>query len=173
MGLNFRNSTNSPVYVAYAYPNLGCRPVTFRKVGWYRIEPGQTRQVWIGYAGGNTFYYYAENDSGQEWSGSFPTEVPLQAFSWCWNTGCTTCRNVGFRELYVSLLNANYTINLISSSSQRTPNARNIRSTLPTGSRTGRKIVRKIPRPLTGNVKEGTPRLLNRTAFPARTARKR
>lgn len=63
MGLNFRNSTSETIFVAYAYPDFSCSPVNYATIGWYRIEPGQSRQVWSGYAGGNTFFYYAESDS--------------------------------------------------------------------------------------------------------------
>lgn len=56
MGLRFRNSTSETVFVAYAYPNFNCTPINYATIGYYRIEPGQTREVWRGHAGGNTFF---------------------------------------------------------------------------------------------------------------------
>lgn len=69
MGLNFRNSTNAAIFVVFAYPDFSCTPVNYSKTGWYRVNPGQTVQLWSGYAGGNTFFYYAEDDFGREWRG--------------------------------------------------------------------------------------------------------
>lgn len=110
MGVNFRNSTNAAIFLVFSYPDFSCTPVNYSKAGWFRVNPGQTIQVWSGFAGGNTFFYYAEDDFGRTWRGSYFTQVPENAFDWCWDTGCTTCRNVGLRRIAVSpfVLNYNY-----------------------------------------------------------------
>lgn len=132
MGLLFRNSTGSTVYVSYAYYDPSCRPVTYAKVGWFRVFPGQQVQVWSGYAGGQTFYYYAESVSGRRWGGPYFTQVPDFAYRWCWNTGCTVCTNVGFGRVDVGLIYFNQIINLTSVSSQAKSKAGNVLNVSPT-----------------------------------------
>ncbi|TKH45947.1 DUF1036 domain-containing protein [Paenibacillus sp. FSL R10-2782] len=171
MGLNFRNSTNAPIYVAYAYPNFSCSPVNYAKIGWYRVDPGQTREVWKGYAGGNTFYYYAESSFGRTWSGSYYTQIPNQAFHWCWNVGCTTCRNLGMRRIPVSSIYANYTIDLVTSTSQRATQSDNVRTALPSKQSKEESLVVRTPK-AAKKVKQGTPITLNRRVFPEKLRRK-
>ncbi len=79
MGVNFRNSTNAAIFLVFAYPDFSCTPVNYSKAGWFRVNPGQTIQVWSGFAGGNTFFYYAEDDFGRTWRGSYFTQVPENA----------------------------------------------------------------------------------------------
>ncbi len=73
--------------------------------------------MWSGWAGGETFYYFAHDAAGREWSGEFFTQVPSTAFDWCWNTGSTASSEVGFRKKVVeddfppSVMD--YTVNLI------------------------------------------------------------
>lgn len=149
MGLFFRNNTNRTVYVAYGYLNFDCGPVTYAKRGWYRIDPGQTRLVRRGYVGGRTYYFYAEDAFGRRWSGAYFTDVPQQAFNWCWNTGCTTCRNVGFRRFRVGALRYNYTITLSAGTSRSTSKTKSKsaagRVELPTRGQTDQ-LVRKVPK---------------------------
>lgn len=133
MGLYFENHTNRTVYVAYAYPNFGCGPVNYAKIGWYPIEPGRRRLVWNGYAGGNTFYYYAEDGFGRAWTGRFFTDLPRQTFHWCWNARCATCRYLGMRGVAVPILYYDFTIRLVVSGFQRKPTSGATRYALPTG----------------------------------------
>ncbi len=100
MGLYFRNNTNSPIWVAYAYHSPGCEGgVNWSKKGWYTILPGSTAKVWSGWAGGEKFFYFAEDSAGHQWTGQFFTHVPWNAFDWCWNTASTNGRTVGFRKI--------------------------------------------------------------------------
>ncbi|MEC4566028.1 DUF1036 domain-containing protein [Paenibacillus sp. CMAA1739] len=171
MGLNFRNSTNAAIYIAYAYPNSSCSPVNYAKIGWYRVDPGQTIEVWSGYAGGNTFYYYAESSFGRTWSGSYFTQLPSQAFHWCWNVGCTTCRNLGMRRIPISSIYANYTINLITSTSQSAPQAGNTRLALPSKQSTKDSLIVRIPRKAK-KLKQGKPLSSKRIAVPTKLRKK-
>lgn len=173
MGLYFRNNTNRPVYVAYAYLNFNCGPVNYAKRGWYRVEPGQTRLVRSGYVGGRTYYYYAEDDFGRRWSGAYVTQVPQQAFHWCWNTGCTTCRNVGFRRFYVGVLNYNYTITLTASTSRGAARTDNVGVELPTRSTAGEPRVRKTPKAPVRNTKKGKALVDNRVRLSGRLKRRK
>ncbi|AJS60623.1 DUF1036 domain-containing protein [Paenibacillus sp. IHBB 10380] len=168
MSLYFRNSTNASVYVAYAYQDSSCRPVTYTKIGWYRVDPGQTRLVWNGYVGGRTFFYYAEDAFRRQWSGSYFTQLPNQAFQWCWNTGCTTCRNLGFSRIDISVIYANFTINLTTSSSQGVAKSGNIHTALPTKSIKGKPVLRRTPKVMPSNLEKGKPILVNRIILPGK-----
>ncbi|WP_229696122.1 DUF1036 domain-containing protein [Paenibacillus albidus] len=170
MGLNFRNSTNATVFVAYAYPNFNCSPVNYAKIGWYRIEPGQTREVWSGFAGGNTFFYYAESSFGRTWPGAYFTQLPTQAFHWCWNTGCTTCRNLGMRRIQVGSTIANYTVVLITSSSQRQSGLSHLRTELPTSRKAGRPLLRRVPK-RAGKMAKGRAVSQRRVSLPRKIRR--
>ncbi|MFS0573198.1 DUF1036 domain-containing protein [Brevibacillus sp. 179-C8.2 HS] len=172
MGLYFRNNTNSTVFVAYAYENFSCSPVNYAKRGWYRIEPGQTRLVRSGHVGGRTYYYYAEG-GGRRWAGNNFTQVPRTSFHWCWNRGCTTCRNLGFRRFFIGALNFNFTITLTTSTSQVNARTGDTLIVLPTRS-TGRpRKVRTIPKGLPTSRKNRKTNGENRGKFPTRRLRKR
>jgi hypothetical protein len=105
MGLYFRNETGSPVWVAYAESAPDCEGSTkWLKKGWYNILPGNTAKVWTGWAGGETFFFFAEDDAGRTWGNGdndYYTQVPWNAFEWCWDTGSTTSRTVGLRRIHV------------------------------------------------------------------------
>ncbi|RKD24611.1 hypothetical protein BEP19_09560 [Ammoniphilus oxalaticus] len=172
MGLYFQNSTNRTVYVTYGYPNRGCGPVNYAKIGWYAIAPGQRRLLWSGYAGGNTFYYYAEDGVGRTWSGVYFTDVSNQAFHWCWDTRCASCRSVGMRPVSVPFFYSDYTVNLISSSSQRRSKAGNIRYVLPSAKGV-RVQAKKIPLLAKKRRGKGKPVSVRRVSLPKRTVRKK
>ena len=171
MGFNFRNSTSSPVYIAFGYPNSGCGPVNYAKIGWYRVDPGQTRQVRSGYVGNQTFYYYAEDAFGRRWSGPYFTDLPQQAFHWCWNTGCTTCRYLGMRSVSVPLFYFDYTVNLISTSSKGKIISRYVRNALPS-KRGAISSIKKTPVNLPKKVVKGKQILKNRVSLPIRMLKK-
>lgn len=112
MGLYFHNSTASTKWVVFAYYAPNCAGVTYAKKGWYQIVPGATAYVWSGWAGSDTFYYYAED--GGTYSGPYFTQVPYVAFDWCWNTGQVGARNLGFRKIGpIAWYIRDYTINLV------------------------------------------------------------
>ena len=114
MGLYFHNKTNSPVWVVYAEyaPDCGDEGgVKWRKKGWYKVSSGKTVKVWSGWAGGDKFFFYAEDDFGHIWAGQYFTFVPWNAFNWCWNTASNNGTTVGLRKIYGS--NMDYTINLV------------------------------------------------------------
>lgn len=164
MGLFIRNSTNQTIWVAFGYYNPLCRPTTYRKAGWYRLDPGQTRQIWSGYAGGQTFYYYAENiNRTRVWQGPFVTRVPDTAFNVCWDTSNVNWDVIGMRSIRVGLFNFDFVINFVASSSRRVTRD-NLRSVLPSK----KSNLKKTPAPVKKNLEKGTPILAKRTRLPKR-----
>ncbi|AUS07484.1 DUF1036 domain-containing protein [Laceyella sacchari] len=170
MGLLFRNSSNSTVYVAYAYQNSDCRPITYAKIGWFRLDPGQLREVWSGFAGGRTFFYYAESDR-LVWTGPYFTQVPFQAFHWCWNVGCTTCRNVGMNRVDVGNFVFNHTVNLIGIGSSQRKSSENVTIALPTNPTNKKPVPRQMPTTMPKKLRKGCPVLKNRVTFPLKVRR--
>jgi hypothetical protein len=114
MGLYFTNKVNETVWVAYAFHVSGCEGgVDWEKKGWYQIAPGATAKVYTGWAGGSTFFFYAEGDNASPvWAGPFFTHLPWNAFDWCWNTASTNGRTLGLRKIEISWENMDYTIGL-------------------------------------------------------------
>jgi hypothetical protein len=106
MAIYFRNSagTGSPLWVAFTqyYPPCGPSPNYWLKRGWYQVPSGGTVNVWNVTADGQKIFYYAEDAFGNIWGNDpntdFFTQIPWQAFSWCWNTGSTTSRVLGLRK---------------------------------------------------------------------------
>jgi hypothetical protein len=114
MGLYFHNKTNATLWVVYADYEPDCEDeggVKWEKNGWYKVIPGKTVKVWSGWAGGNKFFFYAEDDFGHVWAGGFFTHIPWVAFSWCWATSSSSGRTLGLRKFFAS--NMDYTINLV------------------------------------------------------------
>ncbi|MFB9324510.1 DUF1036 domain-containing protein [Paenibacillus aurantiacus] len=143
MGLRFRNNTKLTVYVAFAYYNEDCMgdsipdkpwPNLYEAVGWYRVNPGQTVEVLTGGVNNRQFYFYAESVSRSlVWSGLNMINLPQNAFQLCGGAGycdAPLCRRVGMRSIAVGNY-SNYTINLVSSSSQRASKFRNVHTALP------------------------------------------
>ncbi|MEW9673474.1 DUF1036 domain-containing protein [Ammoniphilus sp. 3BR4] len=158
MGLIFRNRTNSTVDVAYAYYESNCRSkggVTYIKTGWFPVGPGRSRQVWSGWAGGRTFFFYAESVKGVTWGGNYFTQVPDDPFRWCWNTGCSTCTNVGFGRVDVGTFDFNQYIDLTAIRSQAKPKSGNILVAVPTKLKEVKPKWGKIRMPL--KLKNGNP----------------
>lgn len=115
MGLYILNNSSLPVDVAFAYSDSSCRSksgVGWRKTGWFNVAPRSRRQLVSGYVGGSSFFVYAENVNGDNWGGDFYTQVPDDAFSWCWNTGCSTCTNVGFGRVSVGIFTFHHIIEI-------------------------------------------------------------
>lgn len=156
MSLYFTNSTSNTIYVAYAYPNSDCHPISYAKIGWYRIEPDDTREVWRGSVGGTTFYYYAEDHSGNTWSGTYRTRLPRntsRSFHWCWNYSSGSSRRVGMRRLAIDSSVDNYTVEF-SRTNQSLLSTKKTRRALPSKSEDSG--INRIPRrPV--RFKKGTP----------------
>jgi uncharacterized protein DUF1036 len=101
MALFFHNATGSTIDLAYAEYDSSCSSEgqPYVKRGWYIISPGETQKVWNGWAGGESFYYYAESATGR-WSGPHRSMVhPRDAFEWCWDAVSTAGVYVGFRAV--------------------------------------------------------------------------
>src|SRR5215210_1182066 len=66
------------------------------------VPSGGTVNVWNVTADGQKIFYYAEDQFGNIWGNDpntdFFTQIPWQAFLWCWNTGSTTSRVLGLRK---------------------------------------------------------------------------
>jgi uncharacterized membrane protein len=101
MWLRFANNYSHGLYVAVGYYHPNCPDGgNWGKKGWWRLEPGQAATVlWTT----NTYSnFYAEADDGAHWSGPYHTNLPMQAFDWCWNTASSQGESVGMRLITVS-----------------------------------------------------------------------
>lgn len=151
----FTNNTSNTIYAAYAYPDSDCHPMNYSKMGWYRLEPGDTREVWSGSVGGTTFYYYAENHSNR-WRGTYRTRLPRSTdhdFHWCWNDSSGSSRRVGMRRLAIDSSVDNYTVEF-SRTNQSLLSTKKTRRALPSKSEDSG--INRIPRrPV--RFKKGTP----------------
>ncbi len=172
MALIFRNATNSRLYLTVAYPNSGCSPVAYAKLGWYHVEPGQTRRPIGANVGGFTFYFYAEDVFGRRWNGPYFTQVPNTPFHWCWNLGCSTCRNLGFRRIDVPANFVDYTITLTMSPSQGNSKSGKIVTVLPSKLKKVKPLFIK-PKALPSKLIKLKPLLSNRIALPSPIDRSR
>ena len=156
MSLFFTNNTSNTIYAAYAYPDSDCHPMNYSKMGWYRIEPGDTREVWSGSVGGTTFYYYAEDHSGNTWRDSYRTRLPRNTsrdFHWCWNFSSGSSRRVRMRRLPIDSSVDNYTVDF-SRTNQSQLSTKTSRRALPSKSKDSG--INRIPRrPV--RFKKGTP----------------
>lgn len=102
MWLRYSNNYARGLWLAIGYYNPGCSDGSnWGKRGWYRIEPGQSAIVLWTTNAHSTFF--AEADDGVFWGGGpFNTNVPSQAFDWCWNTASSQGQIVGMRLVTVS-----------------------------------------------------------------------
>ncbi|OAB41654.1 DUF1036 domain-containing protein [Paenibacillus glacialis] len=163
--LNIRNSTNSTVYLVYAYENRLCKPVNYEKRGWFRISPGQTIRLFPGYVNAY-FYYYAYNLAGIVWGGQYFTQVSNQEFRWCWDLGTTNSRRVGMRQFFHS---PDSILNLISSSSQRKLKMGNMRMELPSKRNADKKVWRGVPMSMSARRLKGRSAMTNRSSLPLKS----
>ena len=114
MGLYILNNTTQSTWVVYAYASPGCEGgVDWAKKGWWEVTPGATAKIHTGYVGGSKFFYYAENDSGAQWAGPFFTNLPWNAFDWCWTTASSQGRQLGLRKLEIPWHILDYTLSLV------------------------------------------------------------
>ena len=101
VNLYFRNKYPNSVWVCYmyyssarcgAYGNWGTR-------GWWKIDPGQSKLVWVGNTLNRYYAYYAKAADGAQWTVQYgPVYVYHQAFDSCLNIGSTAAYGrVGMR----------------------------------------------------------------------------
>jgi hypothetical protein len=114
MGLYFQNRTGDTIFVAYGYHSPGCEGgVDWAKKGWYRIAPGDTAKVLSGWAGPAKYFFFAENESRTRvWAGPFFTQLPPRPFDWCWQTGSSDSRLLGFAKFEVGWGILDHTVRL-------------------------------------------------------------
>jgi uncharacterized membrane protein len=89
-----------------SYGNWGTR-------GWWRVDPGQTKLVWVGNTLNRYYAYYAHAADGAIWSGDRgPVYVYHEAFDSCLNIGSTAAyARVSMRLIDVDNYD-NYTMTL-------------------------------------------------------------
>jgi Protein of unknown function (DUF1036) len=102
MWLAFQNNYSHGVWVAIGYYQPNCSDGSnWAKEGWWRLEPGQSATVL--WTTNEYSLFYAEADDGAVWSSpSYGTNLPLQAFDWCWDTASSDGLEVGMRLITVS-----------------------------------------------------------------------
>jgi hypothetical protein len=81
-------------------PTVRGAPNGRRKAG-TRFSRETPRKYGAAGPGGEKFSYFAEDEAGHSWAGEFFTQVPSNAFEWCWDTGSTTSRTLGLRKQVV------------------------------------------------------------------------
>ncbi|HXW70645.1 MAG TPA: DUF1036 domain-containing protein [Methylocella sp.] len=115
MSLTFSNQYPATVSISILWYSPGCSDGgDWELAGWYNLGTGQSMTVFFGdLADINRYWYFnAEAVDGAYWAGSVRHEVPDTAFDWCWNTGSTNERPVGFREIDVGDAD-DYTLTLV------------------------------------------------------------
>jgi len=113
--LSICNGYPTHLYVAIMFysPDTCAEYGNFQTMGWWSIDPGACANVYSNDLEDlNRFwYYYAEADDGETWSGPFTAYVTDQAFNSCVGIGSTDSRIVGFREFDIGD-NDDYTLTL-------------------------------------------------------------
>jgi len=101
MKVSFRNKYHSTVWVAIMRynPDKCGEYGNWQTKGWWRLDPGQTKQA---FSTTNRYAcFYAEADDGAFWAGPYgPVYVYYEAFDSCVNIGSTAAYGtVGMRLL--------------------------------------------------------------------------
>ncbi len=114
MSLSFSNSTPGPIWVVIAFNDSSCGSGgdAWMKQGWWQVNPGGNVTAHGGLSNGAKYFYFAHDNSGHQWAGEFGTQVPNDAFEWCWNTGSTASEVVSMRKVEVPVTSFSYTVNL-------------------------------------------------------------
>jgi hypothetical protein len=111
MALYFRNQTNRTVNVALGYHWPNCPDGdNWAKKGWWVIAPGQTATVRGGASNGAKYFWHAHTDTGAQWGGEFVTNLPTNAFDWCWPTSSTNSTPRRMQKLIVPVTSINHTV---------------------------------------------------------------
>jgi len=66
MAIYVHNGSATTMYVALAYHSPGCEGDNWAKKGWWAIAPGGRATVRGGASNGAKYFWYAENDGGQQ-----------------------------------------------------------------------------------------------------------
>lgn len=113
----FSNKTSKTLYVMYVRHDRSCPGIPWRKQGWWRLNPGQTKTVDGARITNRYSYFYAQSSDGRlKWEGSSPVAcVTNQAFRACWNDCPSPTRRVGLKRIDAGS-RTSYTVNLTSSS---------------------------------------------------------
>ena len=97
MGLYFQNLYPDTIWVAFLYYDPGCSPTSFRKMGWWQVNSGETFNAWNTDLRNVSRYaaFYAEeyrDAGGATWNGSGNNWYLISdgAFDQCYddNTNC-------------------------------------------------------------------------------------
>lgn len=107
VGFYFKNSRSEALWVAIGLLDTDCGRseegggIDYTKQGWWQVNPGAEVKVWSGWAGGDAWFFYAENASRSlVWAGDYFTDVPDNVFDLCWNIGVGgAARNLGMRRV--------------------------------------------------------------------------
>jgi hypothetical protein len=104
--VSFTNSYNKKIYVAYMRRDFNCQSECgdlWDVLGWIVLDPGET-EIRQNPTDNKWFYYYAESEDGEMWSGPYVAEVTRSKFNKCTCLGVlqgghNPYHDVGFREL--------------------------------------------------------------------------
>ena len=112
MALFIQNRSSRTVFAAIGYSTPNCPDGdNWSKKGWWRIVPGGSATVRGGASNGAKYFFHAHSDDGSlDWSGSFTTNLPSNAFDWCWPTSSTDSRLRGMRKILVPITSINHTV---------------------------------------------------------------
>ena len=67
--LKFQNSQDHPIHVAIAYYENDESFTGWFSKGWYELEPGETKVLIAGDLEYSTYFFYAQDSEGAEWTG--------------------------------------------------------------------------------------------------------
>lgn len=118
----YANKTSKPIYVMHVRHDRSCRGVPWRKQGWWRLEPGQTKTVDGAPITNRYSYFYAQSSDGTlKWQSNNPVAcVTNRAFKACWTDCPAPTRKLGLRKVDAGS-RTSYTVNLTSRSSPPAP----------------------------------------------------
>jgi uncharacterized membrane protein len=115
VNLYFRNNYPSTVWVAIMFysPARCAQYGQWGTRGWWQINPGGTKLVWVGNTLNRYYAYYANASDGAKWTGQYgPVYVYHQAFDSCLKIGSTAAyATVGMRLIDTDNYD-NYTMTL-------------------------------------------------------------
>jgi uncharacterized membrane protein len=84
--VNFTNSTQTMIYVAYMRLDYGCQSDCpddpWDVLGWIALSPGETK-IRANETKNRWFYYYAEDANGRVYGGDYVAEVKEDRFEKC------------------------------------------------------------------------------------------
>ncbi|WP_350247174.1 hypothetical protein RBB84_03555 [Rhodococcus sp. D-6] len=92
----------------------GRRTLSGRRIdagGADRRQADTDSQAYTATASEHFLFFYAHGEGGSpEWSGPFVTNLPQQAFDWCWNTASSSGTNRGLQKLIVPTTSLDHTV---------------------------------------------------------------